>query len=451
MAEADLLDLALKCVRLAEAEGAEEAEAYLSRLKTVSASLENSQLVKAKTAWEEGIGVRISLQGRIGFAYTNQASNSALAETVRKALKLARVSQPDKDWRGFPARSSYPKPSGLYDGEVASAEVETVIGMASEMLNAALKVDRRIIASEGGVSLAVEERAIANSLGVEACEKATWARCFLEAVAKEAGETTPSCHEFDASRSLRLDLEKVGVEAARLAVSALGAGRGEDGRFSIVFGQHALLDLLSYTLMPAFKADNVQRGRSPLKGKLGKPVASKILTIVDDGLMEGGLHSWGFDDEGSPARRTTLVEHGILKGFLYDHYRAGKDGVSSTGNAFRPASYASTPIIDPTNFRIEPSTKSVESLLGEVGEGYYVPFLQGAHSSSLESGEFSVVAAPAWKIEGGVLAKPVRSIMLAGTIYEALENLAGLASNLRSVGMLVAPWVWVENVKVVGG
>jgi PmbA protein len=247
-------------------------------------------------------------------------------------------------------------------------------------------------------------------------------------------------------------VEKVGFEAARIAVSALNPGKAEDGRYTIILGQPALLDLLSHTFIPALKADNIHRGKSPLKGRIGEKIASETLTVTDEGLMAGGLSTWSFDDEGSPSRNTPIIVKGSLKGYLYDHYYASIDNVESSGNARRGlASYASTPKIEPTNLKIEKSQKSCEALLAEVERGFYVPFLQGAQSSNPESGEFSVVAAPAWKIECGSLTKPIRALMLTGNIYELLENVSGTASNLRDVGILVAPWVRFEDVGVVGG
>ncbi|KYH39213.1 MAG: peptidase C69 [Candidatus Hecatellales archaeon B24] len=444
-----LLDAALKAVKLCEAGGA-EGEAYLSRTRTVSAAIENDQIVKAKTVWEEGLGLRVSLQGRIGFSYTNRLNMESLRETVRKALKLAGASQPDKQWKGFPPSKACRKTLKTCDGRVAEAEVEAAVDLASEMLEASLSLDGRVKASEGAVNLTYTKRVLANSLGVEVEDEGTWAGCYLEALAKEGLDTTPACFEFDFSRMLRLNVAEVGRKAAELALSALGAEKAESGRATIILGQPALLSILSYTLVPALKADNVQRGRSPLKGRIGEKVFSPLLTLVDDGLLEGGLNTSSFDDEGVPSQRTPLIERGVLKGFLYDHYRASKEGVESTGNAVRPASYASTPIIEPSNLVVKPSGLRPEDLLAETGRGFYVPYVQGAHSSNPESGEFSVVAAPVWLVEDGSLSRPVRSIMLAGTVYGMLENLSGLASNVRFFGSLVAPWVRVEEVRVIG-
>jgi Predicted Zn-dependent proteases and their inactivated homologs len=110
----------------------------------------------------------------------------------------------------------------------------------------------------------------------------------------------------------------------------------------------------------------------------------------------------------------------------------------------------STPRIEATNFHIVPGKKSPEELIGEIEEGLIVYSVQGAHSNNPASGEFSVVATPAWKIEKGKIAHAVKGAMLAGNIFDALKNLTALANNERKVGQLVAPWVLVENVKVIG-
>ena len=97
-----------------------------------------------------------------------------------------------------------------------------------------------------------------------------------------------------------------------------------------------------------------------------------------------------------------------------------------------------------------PGNKSPEELISGMKEGLLVYYLQGAHSSNPASGEFSVVAAPAWKIENGEVAHATKGVMLAGNIFQVLTNVSELASNERKIGSLVAPWILVENVKVIG-
>jgi len=210
-----------------------------------------------------------------------------------------------------------------------------------------------------------------------------------------------------------------------------------------------LQELLYFTLINAVKADNVQREQSAFKGKIGEKVASENITIYDDGSFPSGLRTATFDAEGVPHQKTLLVEKGILRNFLYDNYAAKKEGKESTGNAAR-AGYLSTPSIEATNFHIMPGGATAEELMEEVDDGLIIYYLQGAHSSNPVSGEFSVVATPAWKIKKGEIVHCSRGVMLAGNIFEVLKNVSAVAGNERKMGQLIAPWILVENVRVIG-
>jgi len=147
--------------------------------------------------------------------------------------------------------------------------------------------------------------------------------------------------------------------------------------------------------------------------------------------------------------KPSVIEKGILKNFLYDNYSARKDGKESTGNATR-SGYLSTPGIGTTNFHIIPGERTSEQILSEVDDGLLVYYLQGAHSSNPVSGEFSVVATPAWKIRKGEINHSCRGVMLAGNIFELLKNISIVASNERQMGSIIAPWVIADNVRVIG-
>jgi len=137
---------------------------------------------------------------------------------------------------------------------------------------------------------------------------------------------------------------------------------------------------------------------------------------------------------------------------LYDNYSANKEGVQSTGNASRSGntSYSSTPVLEANNFVFNQGTQTPEELIGEIQDGLIVYGVQGAHSSNPESGEFSVVATPVWKIESGTVTDSLRDVMITGVFFDVLKNVSGLGNNVRMLGQLVAPWIKVENVKAVG-
>jgi PmbA protein len=217
----------------------------------------------------------------------------------------------------------------------------------------------------------------------------------------------------------------------------------------VILTQFALQELLAYTVINAIKADNVQRDQSPFKGKIGEKVASENLSIYDDGLFAGGLRTWLFDGEGVPHQKTAVIKKGILRNYLYDNYSAKKEGTESTGNAAR-GGYLSTPSIDTTNFHLMPGNNSADQMISEIDDGLIIYYLQGAHSSNPVSGDFSVVATPAWKIKNGEITHSSRGVMLAGNVFELLKGISVVGSNERQMGSMIAPWIQVENVKVIG-
>ncbi|MEM2367950.1 MAG: TldD/PmbA family protein [Candidatus Bathyarchaeia archaeon] len=448
--EEETVSLAEAAVKFALKNGADEAEAFAYQGFTTAVAIERGQITKSSKIIDQGIGVRTVVDKAIGFSYTNiVGSKEAIEEVVLKSLKSARASKPDKDWQGFPHKKTYAHVRGTFDSAICELSPEDLVKLSSLMLEAAEKTDERVFPIEGGIGASYLSRAVVNSNGVVGLDYGTVIECSLATIAHEGGEVTPVCFEFNAERIFKIDPEWVGREAARLAALALRAKRVETKNMDVIFAHFALQQLLHYTLMDAVKADYVQRNQSALKGKIGQKVTSEVVTVYDDGLLEGGLRTWRFDGEGVPQQKTLIIENGVLCNFIYDNYTAKKEGRESTGNAFR-AGYLSTPNVETTNFHFEAGEKSPEELIGEVDEGLLVYSLQGAHSSNPASGEFSVVATPAWKIERGRIVHPVKGAMLAGNVFDALKNVSDLANNKRKIGSLVAPWVLVENVKVIG-
>ena len=446
-----ILSLAENAVNTALRKGAAEAEAFSYEGKATNVGIERGQITKTDRIIDVGIGIRVQVNKAIGFAYTNVIDNPKVVdEVIVKALASARASKPDIDWKGLPEKRPYPHSiEKTFDNKILDLRSEDLVNLASRMLDASTKADKRVFPIEGGAGAGYVSNAIANSNGISAFDKGTMIECSVATLAKEGNTVTPVCFEFNAERDYNVNPEWVGKEAARQALSALKTKKIETKNYKIIFTQFALQELLYYTLISALKADNVERNQSSFKDKLDTKVGSDSITIHDDGLFLGGLRTGIFDGEGVPHQKTILIEKGILRNFLFDTYTAKKQGKESTGNASR-AGYLSTPGIEATNFHILPGNKSPEELVSETEEGLMVSYLQGAHSSNPVSGEFSVVATPAWKIKKGKIEHATRGVMLAGNIFDLIKNVTDVANNERKMGQLISPWIQVENVKAIG-
>jgi len=445
-----LISLAEDAVKAALRLGAAEAEAYTYEGQATNIGIELGQISKTNRIIDRGLGIRVVVNKATGFAYTNILDDKkAIDSAVSRALSAARASKSDPDWHGLPQKKPYSQTEGTFDEKIVDLSPEDLVKVTSTMLDAAGEVDKRVFPIEGGVGSGYVANVLANSNGITAYDRGTIVECSIAALAKSGSEVTPICFEFNAARTYSLDPAWVGREAAKLAASALKPKPVETKTTKVILTQFALQDLLAYTLMGAIKADSVQRNQSPFKGKIGEQVASENLTIYDDGLYPTGLRTAVFDGEGVPHQKTPVIEKGELKNFLYDNYSAKKEGKESTGNASR-AGYLSTPGIDTTNFHVIPQNKTSEQMLSEVGDGLIIYYLQGAHSSNPVSGEFSVVATPAWKIKDGAINHPCKGVMLAGNIFELLKNITVVGGNERQMGSMIAPWVIAENVRVIG-
>jgi PmbA protein len=442
--------LAEDTVKSALKKGADEAEAFIYQGLTTNVVIERGQIAKSSRIIDRGLGIRAIINKAVGFSYTNiLESNAAIEESVSKALNSAKASKPDENWHSLASKKPLASVEKTYDPRIVELRSEDLVKVASIMLDAAEKTNKNVFPIEGGAGASYLSMAVANSNDVAHFDHGTIIECSLATLGKQGGEVTPVCFEFNAERSYNIDPEWIGKEAARLAASALKAKKIETKSTNVIFTQFAFQELLYFTLINAVKADFVQRNQSAFKGKIGEKVASEKVTIYDDGLFSGGLRTWRFDGEGVPQQKTPVVEKGILRNFLYDNYTAKKEEKESTGNAAR-AGYLSTPSLQATNFHFMPGSKSPEELISEVRDGLLVYYLQGAHSSNPVSGEFSVVATPAWKVKNGEIVYATKGAMLAGNVFQVLKDISALANNERKIGQLVTPWVLVENVKVIG-
>jgi PmbA protein len=199
-------------------------------------------------------------------------------------------------------------------------------------------------------------------------------------------------------------------------------------------------------------ADAVQRGRSLFAEREGDEVADPALRLADDGTDPDGPGSAPFDGEGTPTRRTPLLEDGRLLGFLYNTRTARKAGRETTGNATR-VSYRSPPSVGTSNLLVEAGDRTLDDLVAEAGEGLYVTDVAGLHSGvNPVSGTFSV-GASGRLVEGGELGAPVREITIASDLVSMLKAVRFVGSEARWVpfgGSVKAPPLLVAEMAVSG-
>lgn len=446
----ELKSLAAQVVELAKRAGAGEAEAFVERSRQASVQVRSGEIEELSEAASKGVGIRVVVEGRLGFASTTDFEPKALESLVNRAVALARQSAPDPA-HALPPREvvtgARPRVEGLFDDAVAELEPGWKVQAAFELERAARAEDPRCDNFEGsGAGEGVSEIAIASSHGLLDSERGTSVWLWCAPVARD-GASLQTASWSDSRRSFEglESAESVGRTAARRAVRMLGARRADTARVPVIFDPVMAAGFFG-SLAAAVNGDLVYKKSSFLGARLGERIASEAVTLVDDARVPGGLGSGAFDGEGVPTQRLPIIERGVLKAFLYDTRTARKAGTRSTGHAQR--GYSSLPSIGPSNLRLEPGAPPPEEILRGVKRGLYVTAMLG-RGANVITGDYSRGANGMW-IEDGQLAWPVQEVTVAGHLVQMLQAIDAVGSDVLARGSVAAPTIRFAELAVGG-
>jgi PmbA protein len=191
----------------------------------------------------------------------------------------------------------------------------------------------------------------------------------------------------------------------------------------------------------------VQKKSSYFAGKIGKQVASDLLTVEDDATNVEGLNASSFDREGVPHHRNIVIEKGELKKFLYNTYTARRDSVRSTGNA--SGSTSSPPSVSTTNFLVRPSRSSFNTLVSEIKHGIIISRFSG--NVNPVNGDFSGVVKGGRLVRNGTIQYAVKEVMVAGNVFEALGRLNGISRERKVIYGSILPYMRFDGISFTAG
>lgn len=427
---------------------ADAAEVYLRSSSSTSIEVKDQQVDAFERAQDIGVGLRMLVGDRMGFAFTTDLSDSALTALVQAAITNARNTEPDP-YLSIPQKplSAYQSVS-IYDPEIPKLGEKEKIDRVMAMEREAFALDPRIKRiRKASAGFADSETIIMNSHGAEVFYQSTACSASIEAVAEEKGESQAGS-DFDVSRFYRkLEIEALGRKAAQRALDLLGAKHIDSIKAPVILEATVAQEFLGL-MAGGFSAESVQKKRSLFINRLDTMVASSAITVLDDGLREGGLGTAPCDDELVPVQKKTIIEQGRLSMFLYNTYTANKDKTVSTGNGMR-GGFKGIPGVGITNLYIEPGKEPLDSLIASIDKGLLVTEVMGMHTANAISGDFSVGATGFW-IEKGKKAYPVREITIAGNILDLMKHIDLVGSDLRFSGRIGCPSLRVKELSISG-
>jgi len=457
----EILNRALDCLRRKQVDGY---EIYVDDATHFGVESKDGKVDTFEASHSWGMAVRVLLHQRMGFSYLtssqpfpsdSQQSANVVERTIEEAQASARVTSPDPSFDFSPDLQKSLPTLPIFDESFKKVSEKEKIEKARRLEEAARSVDPRKIKKVRKASYqeGISHTTLINSNGLHVSYSSTLCTISVAAVAEEAGQSEIGW-DFDHSHFMDdLDIRKVGESAGKRALGRLGGKRVPSGVYPVILRNDVGSEFLSL-LAHAFLADQVQKGKSPLKGKLGEKFVSPLISIVDDGLLSKGISTSPIDGEGMASRRTLLVSKGEVLGYLFDRYwahrekRSSNSGTESTGNS-RRSGIKSPPTIGISNFYIEPGKLPFSDMLSNLHQGIVVDEVMGLHTVNPISGDFSLGCSGSW-IGGGEVAFPVKSIAVAGNLFELFRNVREIGEDLRFLGGVGSPSLLVGEMRISG-
>ena len=434
--------------RLLKGRGLDGYEIMVSQSRDLSVEAKGGKLDAFKCAEPFGLAIRVQCGAGLGFSFSTSLDPAALARMVEGAVVAARLQTPDPCHLLPQPSAGYPELPGIYDPELAGVPEEQKIARVLELERLVLGRDPRVKrVRKCSYSESVYQWQIRNSHGLTAGCRGSYVSCSVSAVAEAHGDAQIGW-ELDFSRGFAgIDLERLAEGASRKATSLLGARTVPTMRCRAVLDNRVAKEFLGL-LAASFLAENVEKQKSILAGRVGERIFSELITVQDDGLLPGGAGSAPCDDEGVPQQDTLLVADGVLKGFLYDSYWGKRMGCRSTGNAVRSGIKA-PPRTGAHNLFIQPGANPPEALWAGIDKGVLITEVMGMHTANPISGDFSVGAA-GFYLEGGAIQHPVKGIAIAGNLLDLFTGVDMVADDLRFLGSVGSPALRVGELDVSG-
>jgi TldD protein len=409
--------------------GGEYGELFYEEVRSLSVQREDGKVERVLSGTDAGIGIRLLFRGKTFHAYTNECDE-------RSVLSLARDLSRYADGGGVPA--VLPATSAAARGPSAvrippgSRMVGEKVALVDEMDRIARGISREIRQVRATYGEAERRIEVAAHPGVFVSDAQTFTLLTIQCVAGNGSGLTMGYETGGGTcgwEFLEEFLpEALARKAAERAVRGLTARRIGGGRMPVVLSSEAGGTMVHEAIGHGLEADLARRGMSVYRDSLGKPVASPLVSIVDDATVPGRRGSFGIDDEGTPGQRTVLVEEGILKGFLYDRLLAMKEEVRSTGNG-RRESYRHKPMPRMTNTIILPGRTPPEEILRSVPRGLFVRKMGGGQVNPV-TGDFMFEVAEGSRIENGRRGEPIRGATITGNGPDALSMIDMVGSDL---------------------
>jgi TldD protein len=411
--------------------GVDSADLYFQHTRHEGWGLDDGIVKEGSHNIEQGVGVRAVSGEKVGFAYSDAIDAPALMEAAGSARAIARSgsSGTQKPLLAAPGRSLYPALD-----PIDSASAEAKVALLKEIDAFARGLDPRVHQVMVSLSSETDTILIAQSDGTLAADVRPLMQFRVQVIAESGGRREAGFSGGGGRRGfdeyLSGDAARAHArEAVRQALINLDSVPAPAGSMTVVLGAGWPGVLLHEAIGHGLEGDFNRKGTSAFSGRIGQRVASPLVTVVDDGTLPGRRGSLSIDDEGTRSQCTTLIEDGVLTGYLFDKLNARLMGTTSTGNG-RRESFAHLPMPRMTNTYMRPGPHQRDEIIRSVKKGLYAVNFGGGQVD-ITSGKFVFSASEAYLIEDGRITTPVKGATLIGSGPDVLTRVSMVGNDLE--------------------
>ena len=412
--------------------GMDDGELFLEATHSESLLFDDGKLKQAGTHTHQGFGLRAVKGEAASYAHASELSHAAL----KRACQTVRAVDHGQEAAITALEPAFGANHALYtDANPVSAEPFAeklkVLQDIDAYVRKAHPLVKQVSASLAGSWQAVT---IIKADGREALDVRPLVRLNISVVVEKDGRMETGSNGAGARVLYKEYLTEhrwktMADEALRQALTNLEARPAPAGELPVVLGGGWCGVLLHEAVGHGLEGDFNRKGSSTFSGRIGEQVASKGVTVIDDGTMEHKRGSLTIDDEGTPTRHTVLIEDGVLKGYMQDRLNARLMGVDATGNG-RRESYAHLPMPRMTNTYMLGGDSTRDELISRVKRGVYAAHFGGGQVD-IVSGKFVFSATEAYMIEDGKISYPIKGATLIGNGPETMSRINGIGNDLE--------------------
>ncbi|HBT40224.1 MAG: Peptidase U62 modulator of DNA gyrase [Thermotoga sp. 50_1627] len=427
---------------LAKKQGFDDCEVLVSNHREFEVVVSKGKIDNYTDASSKRATLRAIKDRRSCFATTeilDETSARFLVESAYENFMITDTLDEDDIWAERPTKGPFE-----YEDAFERVSVKEKIELAKRMEEKCLSYDKRIQhVIMSGYGHQRSEIWLFNTKGLELTESFGYGAAFVYLVASDGKKPKRGFRAMYGSHPNEVDVEKVALEASSEAISQLGAQPVKSGKYKVLLRRDVFAQLF-FAFSSIFSAEAVQKGLSPLRGKLHQKIAAETLSLIEDPFFEKLPMKRSFDNEGVPTTRKSFIDHGTLTTFFHSIKSARKDNVKPTGNVFSQRCV-------PLNVILPEGSLGYEDLIESVGEGLLVIALDGLHSGVRPvSGEFSL-GANGYRIADGKIVEPVEQFTVSGNFLDVLQKIELIGSDCEIVSAnWFGPSVVVSELDIAG-